>query len=450
LIGGRKPRRNGPLFAIVSEGFFSRLSFGVISFALPLFAFRLGLGLGEIGILVGFNLMVAMVLKVPMGWLADRVGLKRFLVVAIGLRSVVSLLFVFAGTPWQLFVVRGVHGLSIAMRDPAANALIAELGGKKKVASSFAWYQTSKSLAGSFGRGLGGILLGLTAANFRLAFLASFVLSAMPIYVVVRHVRDRGRESAHRAGLAPESADATSEAPRAPEGEVGRFTSPERESSARRSALPFLLLGLLVSGTAYMMSNLFPILAVEYAGLSEAQTGLIFMLTPLAIFMGPAFGWLSDRVGHHLVLALRSAANVVSSVLYWVAPTLAGYAAARLVDDAGKAAFKPAWGSLMAHVAAFDRRNRARTMGLLSVGEDAGEVLGPILAGFLWSTWGVGILFAGRIVLALVTEAYAAILGRAAGPGRGRMPGRRLARRSGAAPRHPRSEHDRRDPVATP
>jgi MFS family permease len=60
----------------------------------------------------------------------------------------------------------------------------------------------------------------------------------------------------------------------------------------------------------------------------------------------------------------------------------------------------------MAHVAGFDRRRRARTMGSMSAGEDAGEFAGPILAGFLWSTWGVPVLLAVRIALAVVTEVY--------------------------------------------
>jgi hypothetical protein len=36
-------------------------------------------------------------------------------------------------------------------------------------------------------------------------------------------------------------------------------------------------------------------------------------------------------------------------------------------------------------------------MGSLSAGEDAGEIAAPILAGFLWSTWGVPALLGVRI-----------------------------------------------------
>jgi len=69
----------------------------------------------------------------------------------------------------------------------------------------------------------------------------------------------------------------------------------------------------------------------------------------------------------------------------------------------------------MAHITSFDRRRRAQAMGTMSAGEDAGEMLGPILAGFLWAAGGVGLLLGGRIVLSIAAEAYTAILGRRIG-----------------------------------
>jgi MFS family permease len=169
-------------------------------------------------------------------------------------------------------------------------------------------------------------------------------------------------------------------------------------------------LGFFVTGTAFMLTNLFPILAVEYAGLTEAEAGLIYGLCSIAALTGPLFGWLSDNVSRKLVLSVRSAANIVSSVVYLVAPSFAGLATGRALDDAGKAAFRPAWGALMAHVSSYDRRRRARAMGYMTAGEDAGEIAGPILASFLWSVWGVTVLLCVRIVLAIVTEIYTVAL----------------------------------------
>lgn len=388
---------NPSMLALIAEGFLSRLSFGLISFALPLYAHRLGLSLTEIGVLVALNLAVTILLKPATGWAADRLGLKLTLTAAIALRSIVSLLLAFARLPWHLYGIRTLHGLSMAVRDPSVNALIAEYGGKKTVASSFAWYQTAKSLAGAVGKTTAGILLAVTASNFSLVFAVAFFLSALPLVIVVSYVREGRLETAD--GHTPSLTKIQVEDPHA---SIDR--TPPR-------LLPFAGLGFLVTGAAQMLHGLFPLLATQYAGLDEAQTGLIYLASTLVIlFSGPLFGWMSDNVSRNLVLMVRGAANSLSSVVYLIAPSFPGFVLGRVVDDLGKSAFRPAWGALMAHISSFDRRRRAQTMGALTMGEDAGEIAGPILAGFLWSTWGTPVLLGARVVLAVAAEIYTLIL----------------------------------------
>ena len=290
-------------------------SFGVINVALPLYAHReLGMSVGQIGFLISLNTIVALLFKPVMGALADRFGLKRSLNVSVLLRSAVTLLLAAAAVPWQLFAARSVHGLSISLRDPVIGALIAEHGGKKRIAQTFAWYQTAKSVAGNAGKALAPLLLIAFSSNFALVYLVAFALSLLPIFVVMRYVRDplpclrdqrggRGRGRAARA-----------------QGRRGRA----RRCPSRRIA-SFMGLGFFVSATANMLSGLFPIIVTEYAGLSDAVLSLTYVIGTAAAFTGPMFGWLSDHMGNKVVLSLRSAANVVSSVLYIVAPTFGGH-----------------------------------------------------------------------------------------------------------------------------
>jgi MFS family permease len=388
----RPPRLAGrPMVAVVAEGFLSRLSFGIVSFALPLFALQLGMSIAQIGLLVSLNLLVAVALKPLTGPIADRFGLRSTLIAAIALRSAVSLLLVFATAPWALFAIRGLHGVSIALRDPAVNAMIAEVGGKKAIAQSFAWYQTAKTVAGSAGRMLAGVLITVTGSRYPIVFAVACALSALPLAVAVR-------------GLpvvlpSPPAAEA------------------EQHAGPRPPMLAYAGLGCLISGTAYMMANLFPILATQYAGLSAAAAGSIYGIGALVALSGPAWGWLADHVSHSLVLSARSAGNILSSVLWLLFPTYLGLASGRALDDLGKAAFRPAWGALMAHVSSFDRPRRARIMGYLSAGEDAGEAAGPIVAGLLWSAFGIPAVLGVRIGLAVVAELYTLRMNRRFGTG---------------------------------
>src|SRR5437762_4926497 len=359
-----RPRStNLALAAIVAEGFLSRLSFGVIGFALPLYAYHLGMHVSEIGVLASINLVVAMALKPAMGVLADRIGLKPSFTAATALRSVVSLALAFVSSPWQLLAVRSVYGVSQSLRDPALNALLAEHGGQKRIAAAFGWYSTAKSVGGSLGSAVAGILLGLTASNYRLVFGVAFVLSILPVFIVGCFVQEASA-SREPAALEPSADD-------------GRSRGGPTTGTALVS---YIARGTLISGSAQMLRGLLPILATQYAGLSEAETGVIYTASTLAVlFAGPLFGRLSDDVSQKLVLMVRGIANTLSSILFMVFPTLAGIALGKAVDDVGKAAFKPAWGALMADVSNLDRKRRGRTIGFMSMGEDAGEIGGPIV-----------------------------------------------------------------------
>ena len=395
-------RVNPSLLAIVIEGIFSRFSFGVISFALPLYAYHLGLSLAAIGVLMSVNLSVSLALKPLSGWLADRVGLKQGFIAGVGLRIVVPLMLAFFSMPALLYVAKSVHGISKSVRDPSVDALIAEHGGKKSIASAFAWYSTAKSVAGSLGKGAAGFLLTLTASNFSMVFAVAMVASLLSLFVVIRYVR--GVSPEHRTEPAPQ--DASEPLPSAREEGIQT-----KGPGLLKTILPFTGLGFFVAGAGQMLHGLFPLLATEYAGMSEAETGTLYMVTTFVILgSGPLFGWLSDHVSRKLVLLTRGVANVFSSVIYLVAPNPLGVSTSKVLDDTGKAAFNPAWGAVMSQVSSVDRRSRARSMGYMSLGQDGGEIAGPILAGLLWSLWGVPAVMGVRIILAIAAELYSLVI----------------------------------------
>ena len=393
---------NPALFAIVAEGFLSRLSFGVISFALPLYAHHLGFSLFQISLLMTLNGAMALILKPLMGWVADHFGLKHSFAASVGLRSLVAFFLAFTHSPWQLYAIKSMHGMSKALRDPSASALIAEQGGKKAIASAFAWYHTAKTMAGSLGKAIAGILLTITLSNYSLVFTVAFVLSVIPLYTVVRYVKDE-----------PATNESRIQTPSLAEVSLSPSVNQSLalDSGAKVAILPFTLLTFLINGTAAMLRGLFPILATDYGGLNEAETGLIYTVSSFVVLLsGPLFGWLSDQGQRELVLLVRSIGNTISSIVYLAAPGFLGFGLGKLIDDAGKSAFRPAWGSLMAHVSSFDRRRRAQTMSWMIVGEDAGTIVGPILAGFLWSTWGLTVMLSVRVLLAIITEVYVTVL----------------------------------------
>jgi len=391
---------NPALIALVAEGFLMRLGFGIIGFTLPLYARHLGLSLAETGALIALTNVAKVALKPVTGWLADRVGAKRALVAALGLRSVVAFLFAFASVPWQLYAIRTIHGLSTSVRDPAVNALIAENGDEKTMGSAFAWYFTAKSLASALGKAVAGVLLWLTASSFSAVFFVTWVISSLTLPAVILFVPGVTRKRAVEKDRESQStASAESASPE---------TREERQLFYSK-AFSVVGLGFLISTTASMIDRFYPILATEYAGMTEAQAGVVYLASAgVTLVAGPLFGWMSDRFGRKPIVAVRSIANAGSSLLYLLAPNATGFTAGKLLDEGGKAGFRPAWGALKAEVSSLRKSKRAQMMGLMDVGDDAGDVVGPIGGGLLWDAWGIVGLVVTRIALAVLTEVYAA------------------------------------------
>jgi hypothetical protein len=57
-LRARNPR--AAMATVIAEGFLGRLTFGMVSFALPLYALHLGLSLSEIGILISIRTVIAL------------------------------------------------------------------------------------------------------------------------------------------------------------------------------------------------------------------------------------------------------------------------------------------------------------------------------------------------------------------------------------------------------
>lgn len=394
-------RENPTIAAISAEGFLTRLGFGMVGFALPLFALKLGMSLAEVGVLYALHSVTVLTIKPLMGWAADRFGRKHALIFAVAMRCLVGVLLIFVTLPWHLYAIRILQGVMTAARDPSASALIAGHGNKKSMATAFAWYFTARDVGHSLGAAVAGLLIAATD-NYHLVFAVAFVTSCVALITVLRYVRELPEKSGEQAG--EEAAAALIPAP------VLSF----RETYA--PLLPYFGFGLMVSITAEMMRGIFPIIAVQYGHLSVAEAGFAASASSIAIlFAGPAFAWLSDNIHRSVALTARSIANGVSSLMYIFWPSFAGFVAGRILDDTGKAAFRPTWGATLAELSSAHPQRRARIMTFLDLSSNLGEIMGPLLAGFMMSAVGIPLMLGLRVALSVGTEVYALVLFRGKG-----------------------------------
>ncbi|MGH3863653.1 MFS transporter, partial [Actinokineospora sp.] len=115
----------GLIAAVTAESFTTRLGFGIVTFALPLYALELGMSLTQIGLLIGMKALVEPAVKPFMGAVVDRCGVRTGYLTAVAVRLVASVLLLVATTPLSLFAVRAAQGAASAARDPAAISALA-------------------------------------------------------------------------------------------------------------------------------------------------------------------------------------------------------------------------------------------------------------------------------------------------------------------------------------
>jgi MFS family permease len=400
-LRARNPRL--ALATVITEGFLGRLTFGMVSFALPLYAHELGLSLAAIGLLVSLRTVVVLPLKPVAGWLADRVGVRNVYLLGIFARTISAAMLLITGGFVGLMAVRLLQGMSAAGRDVASLGVIAREAASR-VGTAYGSYASAKHVGGVAGAGVAGFVIAASGGTYRTLFILVLAMSLVPLaaaWVGLREEPELGpaseseRETAQDAQVSLEAVS------------VGKGRPSDTVSLLRELTGPASV-GMLVATSAYMVHGIFPILATQYAGLSEAEAGLIYSLSA-AFFLigGPTFGWLVDRYGRLLGIAWRSAANIGSSLMYLAFPNFLGLAAARSFDDSGKGAFRPAWASTIASIAAKDPQKSGRRLGMLDTSQSIGEAIGPALAGILWQSGGVVLLFGVRMAIALVAELLA-------------------------------------------
>lgn len=368
--------------AVMLEGFLTRLGFGVVTFALPLYALSLGLSLGEIGLVAGAKALVQPAIKPLVGAAVDRYGARRGYLAAVLLRFAASAVLLWAQSTVWLLAVRLLQGAASAARDPVSITVIAN-GERGRLARTFSAAIAARDL-GNVSAGLvAGVMLAATWGSFTTLWLFVCLLALAPVVIVWRWVSDDPRAAATHAPV-----------PAGPDRVLA-------DASLRAIAA----LGLVAGTTAHMTHALFQVFASEVAGLGPGEIGLIYSLSVGSLLvLGPLAGWAGDRLGLGPLAGARGACNAVSSAVYLTFPAFAGVLAGRLIDDAGKAAFRPTWGALVAGAAARAGERRGRVAAALDASLSLGEALGPLIGGLLWDAWGVVAFFGVRALLGVSAE----------------------------------------------
>jgi MFS family permease len=130
----------------------------------------------------------------------------------------------------------------------------------------------------------------------------------------------------------------------------------------------------------------------------------LFYVAELAL--SPAFGILSDRLGHHRVMQFGPVFGIVAVLATWATTSLPIIGATRLLEGSATAASVPSILGYIAVVTAMDEGLRGRASARFEAATLAGLLCGFVAAGVLWQAIGPETFLVNAVIYAISLAIY--------------------------------------------
>lgn len=189
------------LFAISFLNYMDRY---ILIGAANVVAKELKFSLSDIGFITSAFLVVYTFAVIPLGLWADRTKRKNVVAICVATWSVVTSLTAFATNFSTLFLSRMLLGVGEAGYFPAGTALLSDHFNRKMRSRIMSWWSCAQTFGILAGYGLGGVVAGLYAGSWRLAFIFTGIPGLLLAFLIWRTREPRHNQADEEAaGLTP-------------------------------------------------------------------------------------------------------------------------------------------------------------------------------------------------------------------------------------------------------
>ena len=282
-----KPNKKGrlainPVILVLGlVSLFTDLSSNMIVPILPLYLTSvLHVQVGSIGIIEGIAESTASILKLFSGWISDRIGKHKLLMlIGYGLSNLTKPLFALSTSWSQVLIIRFSDRFGKGIRTSPRDALVADSTTKEERGKAFGFRRSMDALGAALGPLAAFGILAIYAGNYRLVFWLSVIPGVLAIILIILFLKEKERKEKVKQASLPK---------------IG-FKNLDRR---------FIWFSLIFTFfTVGNFSDAFLALRAQDAGMLPALIPLAFFALNLSssIFSMP-IGMLSDRIGRRPVL----------------------------------------------------------------------------------------------------------------------------------------------------
>ena len=345
---------------------------------MPLYVESLGIGVLGWSLLAASAAVGMFILEWMWGALFDRVDGRMLLILSMLCTSALFPLYTIQGFIPYFLILQFISGALGVGAGPITRAYVANESSNKSVGMLTSLWWAFYTLGRIIGPLLGAFIAQVW--SFHHAFYASALLSlsAIPLILICFPKR-----------ATPQS-----------KGSLNLVRG--LKSALQTRSMVFLLMAALF---AFMGSSLIrtflPLYASEQVQMSTLEVGVLISATSAAQLVAmPILGWASDRFGRGRTVLLGFCFTSLAFLLFFFAKDSSQLLIASLVVSVGLAASSMLLFSLTADVAS--NESYGTVVGAYGSFEDAGVILGPIVFGFIWSSYSPALIFAGGAVTQLI------------------------------------------------
>lgn len=275
---------NKTVFVLGLVSFFTDLSSEMIYPVLPLFlANVIGASTTFIGLIEGIAESTASFLKIFSGWLSDKFGKRKQLVLAgYGLSSLVKPFLAAATSGWHVLGVRFADRIGKGIRGAPRDAMIADVTQANQRGHAFGFHRAMDTAGAVIGPAATFLILIFMGNNYRLLFLIAAVPALIAVAIIIFGVKER-----QQTAVAPI---------------YNIHTGQQRQPLSGQFIILLIIIGIFTLGNS---SDAFLILRAQGAGIAVWLIPLLWLFFNLVYtLMSVPAGRLSDKIGRKRIILL--------------------------------------------------------------------------------------------------------------------------------------------------
>ncbi|WP_455365367.1 MFS transporter [Kaarinaea lacus] len=360
---------------------FMDISSEIIHSLLPLFLVSvLGASLTTVGFIEGLGEGLALIVRVLSGSLSDKLGKRKFLLVAGYLMGTLSKpLFALAQNAGLVAGARALDRIGKGLRGAPRDALVADLTPQQQRGAAYGLRQSLDSVGAFIGPVVAIVLMILLAGDFRLVFWLAVIPGAVSVLILIAFVKEPA---------SPLTSTAKS------------HLSTTDISSLDRAYWLIVTIGMVF--TLARFSEAFLLLRAQDVGLEVQWVPGMLALLSLFYALGayPA-GKLSDRIGRSRLLHVGLLLLLLSHITLATANDFFQVAAGVALWGLHMAFTQGIFAALISDVSA--QRRRGTAFGLFGLASGLAVLLASVIAGILWDHYGPSATFFAGALFTLLT-----------------------------------------------